>query len=60
VKKKETKKIMVTLDKNTFRKLLDLSRSYGIAPEKMAKTLLKQQLVILDSHKNENDDQQAA
>ncbi|MGA1796790.1 MAG: hypothetical protein ACMUIL_13115 [bacterium] len=46
--KGKKRKIMVTLDPGTFRKLLDISRRYGIAPEKMAGTLLKQQLVIID------------
>lgn len=58
MKKKKTKKVMVALDINTFRKLLDLSRNYRIAPEKMASTLLKQQLLIVERHVN--DDRQAA
>jgi hypothetical protein len=59
VNKKRTKKVLVTLDINTFRKLLDLSKYYGIAPEKMARILLKQQLVIV-GEQNAQDDQKAA
>lgn len=44
---------MVILDSGTFRKLLDISKRYEIAPEKMAGALLKQQLVVIDDEPKE-------
>jgi hypothetical protein len=51
--KTKKRKIMVTMDSGTFFKLLDLSKRYEIAPEKMAGTLLKQQLVVIDNERKE-------
>ena len=51
--KRKRRKIMVILDPGTFRKLLDVSKRYKIAPEKMAGTLLKQQLVVIDDERKE-------
>lgn len=51
--KRKKRKIMVILDSGTFRKLLDISKRYEIAPEKMAGALLKQQLVVIDDEPKE-------
>ena len=50
---------MLTLDPKTFKKLLNLSKKYEMAPEKMARALLKQQLIVIEND-NKNGDKKVA